>query len=91
MNTEIKYRFQRRPEWLFDLGLGRSTADSRVKEGTINPPVNLGGRAVGFLEHETQAVIKALAAGYSKEQMKNLVAKLVTSRKSIAEMVGGTK
>ena len=35
-------------------GLSRSTIYLRVTEGTFPKPVSLGGRAVGWLEHEVQ-------------------------------------
>ena len=35
-------------------GLGRSTIYLRISQGTFPKPVNLGGRAVGWLEAEIQ-------------------------------------
>lgn len=34
------------------VGLSRSSIYARVKEGSFPPPVNLGARAVGWLESE---------------------------------------
>ena len=34
------------------VGLGRSTIYKRVREGTFPPPVNLGDRAVGWIQAE---------------------------------------
>lgn len=36
-------------------GLSRSTIYLRIKEGTFPQPVNLGSRAVGWLENEIDA------------------------------------
>ncbi len=37
------------------VGLSRSTIYQRIKEGTFPRPINLGNRAVGWLEHEINA------------------------------------
>ena len=36
-------------------GLSRSTIYLRIKLGTFPTPISLGGRAIGFLQHEIQA------------------------------------
>ncbi len=36
-------------------GLSRSTIYLRIQEGTFPQPINLGGRAVGWLEHEIES------------------------------------
>lgn len=36
-------------------GLSRSTIYLRIQEGTFPKPVNLGARAVGWLENEVEA------------------------------------
>jgi prophage regulatory protein len=41
-------------------GLSRSTIYQRIREGTFPPPVNLGKRAVGWLEDELAAHMAAL-------------------------------
>ncbi len=45
-------RIIRLDEVLNKIGLGRSTVYDRIKEGTFPQQVNLGARAVGWLEHE---------------------------------------
>lgn len=40
-------------------GLSRSTIYLRIKEGSFPPPVNLGARAVGWLEAEVDAWLTA--------------------------------
>lgn len=39
-------------------GLSRSTIYLRIKNGSFPSPVSLGGRAVGWLEHEIQAWLR---------------------------------
>ena len=36
-------------------GLSRSTIYLRIQEGTFPRPINLGARAVGWIEHEIEA------------------------------------
>jgi prophage regulatory protein len=36
-------------------GLSRSTIYLRIQEGTFPKPINLGARAVGWIEHEIEA------------------------------------
>lgn len=36
-------------------GLSRSTIYLRIQEGTFPRPINLGARAVGWVENETEA------------------------------------
>jgi prophage regulatory protein len=44
----------RLPEVNKSTGLSRSTIYLRISQGTFPKPVNLGGRAVGWLEAEIQ-------------------------------------
>ena len=48
-------RILRRKQVEARVGLGRSTIYERVAGGTFPPPVNLGARAVGWLESEVDA------------------------------------
>ncbi|MCC2615920.1 AlpA family phage regulatory protein [Aestuariibacter halophilus] len=74
----------RKPEVIKRLGISRSTFHTRLNEQLLPPPISLGDRAVGFLQHEIDAVITAMAAGQSKTEIKALVAELVKRRKSSA-------
>jgi prophage regulatory protein len=49
-----KFRIMRLPEVKAMTGLSRSTIYFRIAEGTFPKQVGLGGRAVGWLEHEIQ-------------------------------------
>jgi prophage regulatory protein len=50
----MRHAILRLPEVLQTTGLSRSTVYLRVSEGTFPKPISLGGRAVGWLEHEVQ-------------------------------------
>ncbi len=43
-------------------GLSRSTMYLRIQEGTFPRPINLGARAVGWLENEIEAWLAAKVA-----------------------------
>jgi prophage regulatory protein len=53
-------------------------------KGVFPPPISLGERAKGYLEHEMNAVLIARVQGYSECQIKELVSSLVESRKHLA-------
>ena len=52
--TITAHAILRLPVVLARTGLSRSTIYLRIAEGTFPKPVNLGGRAVGWLESEVQ-------------------------------------
>jgi len=83
LQKNFNLRVQRRPEVLHCYGYSRTTLDSRINEGLAPPSISLGGaRAVGWLEHETNSVIAAMAAGKSKDEIRVLVSSLVQERKN---------
>ncbi|WP_424191834.1 helix-turn-helix transcriptional regulator [Ampullimonas aquatilis] len=65
-------------------GLSRSTLYDKISNGTWPRPISLGLRAVGFPLPEIEAMISALIAGKSEEEIKELVTKLEAARKSFA-------
>ena len=77
---------ERKAEVLDRLGLSRSTLHSKIQKGLWCPPISLGARAIGFLEHETDELIAAHINGYSPDQLRELVSKLVFER---AVLLGG--
>ena len=79
-------QIERKPAVLQRIGLSRSTLHSKIQQGLWCPPISLGARAVGFLEHETDELIAAHINGYSPEQLRELVSKLVLER---AVLLGG--
>lgn len=62
------------------LGIGRTLYRNKVKEGLIPPPIKLGNRAVAYCQSEINATIAVMIAGYSDEQIKQFVRKLVAKR-----------
>jgi prophage regulatory protein len=53
--TRAKLSILRRKQVEKRTGLSRSTIYLRIQEGTFPRPVNLGARAVGWLENEIEA------------------------------------
>ena len=83
MNITGTLKIERKPAVLQRIGLSRSTLHSRIQQGLWCPPISLGARAVGFLEHETEELIAAHINGYSPEQLRDLVKSLVTERSTL--------
>lgn len=77
-------RYLRRAEVFSRTGLRSSTFYNRINDGLFVPPVNLGERAVGWLEHEVNQVLAAMAAGQTPDEVRGLVRNLVEQRKHLA-------
>lgn len=75
----------RRPEVVRCTARSTSALYLDIRQGTMPPPISLGDRAVGFYKHEVQAVIAAMGAGYSKNQIKELICHLVEQRQQLAK------
>jgi prophage regulatory protein len=78
-------RILRKPDVLILTNLSKSTLYNRIKEHLMPPPISLGARAVGFIASEIEAVIQAMVAEQSPEQIKALVQELITQRKQITK------
>lgn len=65
-------------------GLSRSTLYLRIAQGVFTHPVSLGGRAVGWPEHEVAALNTARIAGKPESEIRVLVAQLEAARKAVA-------
>lgn len=83
----------RKPQVLELTGLSKSTLHIRINNQLFCPPISLGKRAVGFISHEVEAVLQAMIAEKSPEQIKVLVASLIAQREqeTIKETVDITK
>lgn len=66
------------------IGLSRSTLYLRIAHGLFTHPVSLGGRSVGWPEHEVGALNAARIAGKPDAEIRALVAQLETARKAAA-------
>ena len=85
MIKAISLKIERRPAVLERIGLSRSTLHNRIQKGLWCPPISLGERAVGFLEHETDELIAAHINGYSSDQLRELVINLLAERTTLLE------
>jgi len=61
-------------------GHSHTTWHQRINDGLVPPPISLGGRAVGYISSELDAVMAALIAGKSESQIKEIVSSLVERR-----------
>jgi len=62
------------------MGVRRTSIHEAVKDGTLTRPIRVTARAVGWPEHEVNAVIAARIAGKSKAEIQALVTELHTQR-----------
>ncbi|MEP1446266.1 MAG: AlpA family phage regulatory protein [Paraglaciecola sp.] len=84
MNITDKLIVNRKPEVLKRLGISKTTFHNRINQNLLPPPISLGDRAVGYLQHEIDTVLAAMVAGKSDSDLKMLVAELVTQRQHVA-------
>ena len=77
--------FLRRPTVEARTGRKRSALYQSIADGTFPRPVPLGARAVGWPEHEVQAVQAARLAGADDEAVRALVARLHEARSQAAQ------
>jgi prophage regulatory protein len=75
----------RKADVIIMTGLSNTVIFERTKDGRFPPSISLGGRAVGYFEHEIAALLTALAAGRSNEQVRKLMNLMVAKRKQSAD------
>lgn len=85
MRDQEPIKIQRRPEVLTRTGFSKTTLQTRINAGIFVPPISLGERAVGFVCGEVTAMIKAMVAGRSKEELKEIVSALIEQRQPSQE------
>lgn len=73
----------RLPAVLQARGRSRSAHYLDIQQGLFTPPVAIGFRAVGYPDYEVEALIAARIAGKSNDDIRKLVAELVTARKNL--------
>ena len=73
----------RLPDIKTSTGLSRSTIYLRIAQGVFTKPVSLGGRAVGWPSNEVVALNAARIAGKSDAEVRDLVVKLESARKTV--------
>ena len=79
-NTTNHPQIIRRPDVLAMTGLSKSTLYNRNQEGSFPALFSLGGRSVGFVKSECELTVQAMIAGYTNDQLKELVKNLVANR-----------
>ena len=75
-------RYMRRPEVLLKTGLSNSTLHIQISDNLFVPPVRLGTRSVGWLEHEVECLLIARAQRKTNKEIIELVNYLVKDRKT---------
>ena len=70
----------RLPSTLSKTGYKKSKFYELIAQGLIPRPIKLGGRDVGWLSHELDAVLKARTAGKDDEQVRELVNQIHADR-----------
>jgi len=84
MNTQkTTHKIIRLDEAKNILGLSKSSFYNRIKEGALPSAINLGGRAVGWVEQEISAILNAMIAGKSQSDVKALVVELTNKRQEL--------
>lgn len=73
----------RLPACLKAAGTGRTKFYNDMTAGLMVPAVKLGPRAVGWNSKEVEYIVKARIAGYSDEQIRQLVKRLVADRSKL--------
>jgi len=84
-NQTINLRIERRQDVLNKVRFSRSTLYSRIQQGLFVPPVSLGRRSVGWLEHETDMVLRGLISGRTDIEIKELVKEVIALRASLCD------
>jgi prophage regulatory protein len=74
----------RLPTVLKKRGRSRSAHYLDIQEGLFTPPVSIGSRAVGWPDHEVDAINAARIAGKCDEEIRALVSKLESARKALS-------
>jgi len=72
----------RKPHVIALTGFSKSTLYNRIQDKSFPPPISLGSRAVGFVQAECYAVLNAMIAEQTPEQIKQLVIDLIKQRKA---------
>lgn len=83
MNRKTQLTIERKDQLLVRIGLSRSTLYTKINAGLWCPPIPLGGRAVGFLKHESDELLIAHINHSSDEEKRKLVQSLVAERRQL--------
>ena len=72
----------RLPNVLRQRGKSRSSHYGDIQQGLFTPPVKIGARASAWPDNEVEALNAARIAGKSDDEIRDLVKKLIASRRS---------
>ncbi|MFT6909544.1 MAG: prophage regulatory protein [Oleiphilaceae bacterium] len=84
MQDKLVIKIKRKSEIIKQIGISKSTLHARINQKLLPPPIQLGARAVGFLQHEIDTVLAAMIAGNTNKEIKLLVNELVAKRSLLA-------
>lgn len=76
----VYLKFKRKPEGLNQFAVKNSTWHDWINRGLMVPGVALGPRAVGYPEHELNAIAAARLASKSEDEIRALVSDLIEAR-----------
>ena len=82
MSHYINSKINRRPEVLKRFGISNTTLHNHIKAHLMPPPISLGARSVGWIEHELDQVLNAMIAGKPPEHIRALVNRIVGQRQN---------
>ena len=83
MDMDIIENFLRLPAVLERTGTSRSQIYKDIFEGLFTPPVPMGPRAVGWPKSEVVAITSARISGQSDEEIRELVIRLESVRRTL--------
>lgn len=84
MHESQPIRIERKPAVLNRIGMSHATLYRRISEGLFPPGITLGNHSVGWLAHEVDTMLRAFAAGKTKEELQVIVKTLIEERQSLA-------
>lgn len=76
--------FLRLPRVINRLGISKATLYVQINAGTMTPGAPVGSRAVGWPEHEIDAIARARFAGCTDDEIRGLVRSLIDARRQAA-------
>ena len=82
----MELQILRLPQVVQATGLARSTVYLRIGQGLLPKPISLGGKAVGWPLDDIIKITNARIAGFSDQEITELVKKIELERKTFKEI-----
>ncbi|EPC4054517.1 helix-turn-helix transcriptional regulator [Vibrio parahaemolyticus] len=76
------FKIERKHDVLARVPFSKATLHRKINDGTFPPSIPLGANSVGFLSHEIDSIIAAMALG---KDLRDVVSELVERRQSLFE------